>query len=113
MVIDIYDYHKFGRTKIRNIFNVVSKITQMTTVLVGNYSSLMVLFWFLVCNCGYVFAWFSDAECSVISPCRYRNYPEGWEEWRKKALVVTSFISGHKQMLLLSDLQKGLQELKC
>lgn len=40
---EIYGCHKFGRTRMRNVFNITSKITQMTTVLVADYFSLNIV----------------------------------------------------------------------
>lgn len=101
---DICGCHKFGRTRLGNVFNIISKITQMTTVLVGHYFSLNVVLEFVISNCGCVLEWFNNIECSVRVPFKYRKNPEGWLKWRKKALELTLFVSRNNSMLLLSDL---------
>lgn len=59
-------------------FNLILKITHMTTTVMGNYFSLNLVLRFLIYNCGCVLEWFSNVECSVRTLSQCKENPEGW-----------------------------------
>lgn len=60
-----------------NVFNLILKITHVTTTVMGNYFSLNVVLLFLIYDCGCVLEWFSNVECSVRALFQCRKTPEG------------------------------------
>ena len=114
MIKDIYGYHKFGRTRIRNDFNIMFKITRMTTLLVGNYSNLSLLLWFLVYNCDYTLEWFRNVEHSVMAPLMLRStLKNGRSEvrrlwyslcfWEHTNVAITRFARGIMRAEVVGD----------
>lgn len=119
MIKDIYGYHKFGRTRIRNDFNIMFKITRMTTLLVGNYSNLSLLLWFLVYNCDYTLEWFRNVEHSVMAPLKLRStLKNGRSEvrrlwyslcfWEHTNVAITRFARGIMRAEVVGDPINGV-----